>query len=211
MDKQRGPLLLKALKFTVADGPSLSIPVGKPVTAILRPISAQREYIRPTDVSYLTEWRNRFVTSFLTEFNATNEQTLRWLSSIVGPNDKKILFMLDDIDGNTFGYMGLDYIDWNRNYGEADAIVRGGRAAPGVMTLALKTLMGWAHTQLGLRTLGVRVRSDNTALNFYEKMGFVEHSRVALKKIVEGDCIRWTEDPSAKDGGISLVHMLYEA
>jgi hypothetical protein len=29
---------------------------------------------------------------------------------VVGPEEGKILFMLDDLSGRTFGFMGLDYI-----------------------------------------------------------------------------------------------------
>jgi hypothetical protein len=126
-----------------------------------------------------------------------------WLTQVVGPNAGKILFMLDDPAGRTFAYMGLDFIDWEKSTGEADAIVRGGEAPAGTMKLALETLLTWAKGALGLRTLGVRVRSDNTSLVFYRKVGFVEQRREPLRSTGEGNMIRWVSDPSVKNPRLS--------
>ena len=49
------------------------------------------------------------------------------------------------------------------------------------MTAALHTVLDWARGPLGLKELGVRVRSDNPALAFYEKAGFCEMQRVPLR------------------------------
>lgn len=204
--------LLKALKTSAtANQPCLSIPVGSPVEAILRPVATSAGRLNAEDVRVLTEWRNRFVGAFLTEFEANDERTARWLTQMVGPDDTRILFMLDDTQGRTFGYMGLAFIDWERDSGEADAIVRGADCAPGLMTHALLILLEWARVQLGLLRLGVRVRSDNTALEFYRKLGFTEERRVALRRAEEDGMTRWFEDESLEPTGLSLVHMTLAA
>ncbi len=118
--------------------------------------------------------------------------------------------MVDDVHGRTFGYMGLDYIDWGRAYGEADAVVRGAEASPGATKHALQTLLTWAQGQLGLRRLGVRVRSDNMALGFYPKVGFQEVRRVALRPVEEPGMIRWVEDEIFKIARVYLVYMLWQ-
>lgn len=206
-----GKNLLQALKATAGSrGPVLSIPVGSPLKALLRPVATRAEALNKEDVRRLTEWRNRFVASFLTEFEATESRTAAWLANIVGPNGNKILFMVDDLSGNTLGYMGLDYLNWEKLYGEADAIVRGGEAPPGLMTTALKTLLAWANNQLGLQSLGVRVRSDNTALEFYRKMGFRDVETIPLRRVENKEGLSWVEDPSLPAGGVSLVHMEYK-
>jgi RimJ/RimL family protein N-acetyltransferase len=189
--------------------PTLCIPVGSPVEGTLRPVATRKDGLNVNDVRVLTEWRNRFVRAFLHEFEATERRTERWLTDMVGPDDTRILFMLDDPHGQTVGYMGLAYIDWEKLYGEADAIVRGRDVAPGLMTKAMRTLMNWASGQLGLQLLGVRVRSDNTALDFYRKFGFKEHRRVPLRVKQEIDGLKWDEDLSLSAGEISLVHMLF--
>jgi len=210
-DMEIGRNLLVSLKATAGiPGPIVMIPVGSPPIAFLRPVATRKDFLNPEDVRCLTDWRNRFVNSFLTEFNATAERTARWLVEMVGINNGKILFMVDDKDGRTFGYMGLDYINWEEAYGEADAIVRGEKAPPGVMKSALQTLLSWAQGQLGLRKLGVRVRSDNSALVFYEKVGFREMRRVALRRTDETGMVRWLEDESIEEAKLYLVHMVWQ-
>jgi RimJ/RimL family protein N-acetyltransferase len=207
---EAGRLLLRCLKATAGgSGPAVSIPVGKTVEAILRPVATRIERLNADDIVLLTEWRNRYVKSFLTEFSATEAQTSRWLSETVNRNESKILFMVDDATGRTFAYMGLDFINWENGSGEADAIVRGGEARRGLMTLALQTMLGWAQGQLGLTHLGVRVRSDNSARHFYECMGFREVNRVPLRMVREENVIRWVEDELMQASTVSLVHMVF--
>lgn len=202
--------LLRTFKAQAgAPGPPLLIPVGMPPIAFLRPVATSAELLRDEDVQVLTEWRNRHVQSFLTEFVATKERTARWLVDMVGTSNGRILFMVDDTSGNTFGYMGLDFIDWGVGYGEADAVVRGREAAHGTMKVALLSLMAWARGHLGLRRLGVRVRSDNAALGFYHKVGFREVRRVPLRRLAETEMIRWVEDDSLQNNELELVYMVW--
>lgn len=204
-----GRALLAAVKATAGGpGPTLCLPVGSPPVALLRPLPGSRTLIRPADVASLTAWRNRFVRSFLTEFQATEERTLAWLTGPVAGDEGKILFMADALDGRSFGYLGLDAIDWGRGFGEADAIVRGGDAPPGTMAVALRALLLWAREALGLRELWVRVLSDNRALLFYERCGFVERRRVPLRRQegAPGE-LAWVEDPVGPAAGRSIVHL----
>lgn len=212
MDKlSHGRQCLVSLKATAAANKlTLALPIGRPVCAILRPIPSAPGSLDAQDVSLLSDWRNRFVKSFLTEFVATDERTGKWLNSTVHNDDGKILFMVETLDGERVGHIGLGFINWSTGYGEADAIVRGGNAPPGLMKLALQTTLQWAKDQLGLTTLGVRVRSDNTALDFYRKVGFEEIKRVPLAVTSTPDMITWYEDPALQDAKASLVHMIYK-
>lgn len=204
-----GRQLLTALKDSAtAGGPALCLPVGRPVEAVLRPVATREGALNAEDVRVLSEWRNRHVGAFLTEFRADEARTAAWLTQVVARDDTRILFMADDASGRTFGYMGLAFIDWENASGEADAIVRGLEAPPGLMTRAMRTMLGWARAQLGLATLGVRVRSDNTALEYYRKFGFEEVRRVPLSRTEEADGVRYAEDESLPGGGLSLVHMV---
>jgi RimJ/RimL family protein N-acetyltransferase len=101
--------------------------------------------------------------------------------------------------------MGIAFIDWQKRYVEADAIVRGEPAPHGTMTVCLKALLGWAKNTLGLDDIHVRVRSDNPALEFYRKLGFQEKKRVSLRRTVHADKITWTEDTGASP--VQLVYM----
>ncbi|MGH8809338.1 MAG: GNAT family N-acetyltransferase, partial [Noviherbaspirillum sp.] len=200
MDKlSHGRQLLSSLKATAAAGKAtLALPVGHPVSAILRTIPSAPASLDPIDLQLLSEWRNRFVKSFLTEFLANDERTGKWLNNVVHKDEGKILLMVENLQGERVGHIGLGFIDWTTGYGEADAIVRGGNSPPGLMKEALQTTLKWAKDQLGLSTLGVRVRSDNTALDFYRKVGFEEIRRVPLGVTEAPDMITWFEDPSLK-------------
>lgn len=203
-----GRQLLIALKSCAGKpGPQPLLHVGKG-NAFLRVVATRQEIQDPGDVRRLTEWRNLFVGAFLNEFVATEARTADWLSSVVGPDDSRILFMVEDSGRNTVGYMGVGFIDWAAGYGEADSIVRGLPATKGLMRLAMGTMVSWAQGQLGLGKIGVRVRSDNPALQFYRDFGFEEIRRVPLKRIDRGDVVEWREDPVAGDEDVSLVHMM---
>lgn len=206
-----GRQLFAAIKNTTrAGGPHLVLPVGQPLRAVLRPVATVAGALDREDVRLITEWRNRHVKSFLTEFVATEERTSNWLAGHVHENEGKMLFMVDLPNGERVGHVGLGFIDWNRAYGEADAIVSGGASPPGLMKAALLELMRWAKEVLGLKTLAVRVRSDNSALEFYRKTGFRETARVAIVAQTVADGIDWAENPEAHDASASLVHMLLE-
>jgi RimJ/RimL family protein N-acetyltransferase len=204
-----GEELLLALKANSSPGaPCLCIPVGLPVEAVLRPVATAAGRLNANDVRVLTEWRNRFVDSFLTQFEATEARTEKWLTEVVGPDPTRILFMLDDARGQTVGYLGLAFIDWKQLTGEADAIVRGANMAPGTMAKAMFTLLDWAREQLGLKSVGARVRSDNPALRFFLKFA-TENKRVPLRRIEEPDIIRWVEDETLVDAAASLVYITF--
>ena len=202
-----GKEILMGTKAAAGGEAELRIPVGEPPEASLRPVATVAGRTRPDDVRRLTRWRNRHVTAFLTEFEATEERTARWLEQVVGPDPTRILFMVDDAGGRTVGYMGLAYIDWESRYGEVDAVVRGEEAPRGCMTRALHRLIGWARGDLGLLTLGVRVRSDNPALAFYRKAGYRESHRVALRRTEQAREVHWVQDDSGSPQGVSLVFM----
>ncbi|MFC0135683.1 aminotransferase [Massilia eurypsychrophila] len=206
-----GRACLALLKASAAPGKaSLVLPIGKPVIAYLRPIPTAPGCLDARDVALLSDWRNRFVKSFLTEFVAHPARTAAWLAGPVHGNDGKILFMVESLDGTPLGHIGLAFIDWTSGYGEADAIVRGGDAPPGLMKLALQTTLKWARDQLGLISLGVRVRSDNTALEFYRKVGFTETKRVPLAREEHGGDVTWSESAGLAGAEASLVYMLYQ-
>lgn len=210
-ERYRGQDLLKALKATAGiPGPTVVIPVEYPPIAFLRPVATEKGLINADDVRMLTNWRNRFVEAFLTEFKANDTRTANWLVDVVANNDRKILFMIDDLKSRTFGYMGLDYIDWSHAYGEADAVVKGGQVAPGIMKRTLQTLLAWAQGQLGLKELNVRVRSDNSALEFYNKVGFREIHRIPLRAIETPDMVNWVEDLTLENADLYLVHMHWQ-
>ena len=132
-------------------------------------MATRAEKLNPDDVRVLTEWRNRFVKSFLTEFAATEARTAAWLTDVVGPDPTRILFMLDD--ARTHGRLPrprLYRLATTHRRSRRDRSRRGSR--PGVMAKAMFTLLDWGYEQLELTKLGARVRSDNPSLRFFLKI-----------------------------------------
>lgn len=206
-----GAEFLGWIKRTAGDGRvGAAIPVGRPLAGMLRPVATNADRLADRDVAYLTEWRNLHVKRFLTEFDATDERTRHWLINTIGPDKGKILFMVDLPSGETIGHIGLGFIDWATGYGEADAIVRGKEAPAGLMKQALQTALAWAQDQLELKQLGVRVRSDNPAVEFYRKVGFVEIKRVPLDVERSPGMTRWFESPGLTGPAANLVYMVYQ-
>lgn len=181
--------------------------MGWPAVARLRVVATEPDRVSVDDVERLTIWRNRHVGSFLTEFEATAARTADWLVNRVREDDGRILFMVESAAGQVIGYMGLAFIDWGSGRGEADAVVRGVDGHPGVMGRCLQSMLGWARAGLGLGEIWVRVRSDNPALGFYGRMGFVERHREPLVRTEGAGGVVWVSAPAGGAGGVALVHM----
>ena len=164
---------------------------------------------REDDVERLTEWRNRHVKSFLTEFHATRERTRDWLVNTVANDGGRALFMIEDGAGRIAGYIGLANIDWDRRTAEADSVVRGEPDRPGLMTASLRALLDWARQQLGIQRFSVRVLSDNPAVSFYERFGFSVRRSVPLRPIKTDDCLAWEETQDAGAGTSDDRVLLY--
>lgn len=203
-----GQQLFASIKATARAGQAgLVLPVGIPLRATVRPVATIPGHTDAQDIQLLTEWRNRHVKNFLTEFVSTPERTQSWLGNGVHANPGKMLWMVETPDGERVGHIGLGFIDWSCAYGEADAIVSGGNSPPGLMKASLLVLMRWAQEALGLETLAVRVRSDNPAVEFYRKVGFVEYQRIPIVASSVPGGIHWAEDPEALNAPASLVYM----
>lgn len=200
-----GKTLLKTLKEIAGiSGPNLVLGVNGFSGFWLRPIATRPQTINYQDVALLTAWRNMYPKSFLTEFIATESQTYSWLTEKVH-FDNKIIFMIENCE-RPVGYMGISFIDWNKSYLEPDSIVSGGIHPKGLMTAALLTLIQWSKGQLGLNNVGIRVLSDNAALTFYTRLGFIETKRVPLILKNKQSHYEWVEDTETTNADRYLVY-----
>ena len=198
--------MITAIKLAAGSvGPQLSLRIPEFENHFLRPVTTCAAQIDRQDVECLTRWRNLHPRAFLTEFTATPERTTRWLVECVGIDETRVLFMLEDHQGTRMGYMGLAFIDWGGSYVEADAVVSGGQTPRGLMRAALCTMIDWARGALGLARIGVRVLSDNPALGFYQRMGFVEEARVPLVCEARSGMVMWRMAPELPHAERCLV------
>lgn len=206
MRPERPVECLRAMKTGKGSINSIEIP-GYP-GVVLRPINASEPSVN--DIKLLTEWRNRDVKSFLTEFNATPERTRAWLTEAIQKDDSRILFMIEDARaGTALGYIGLAFIDWERGLAEPDSVVRGQTGQPGLMSAAMHSLLDWARHELGLLEFSLRVLRDNPALRFYKRFGFQEVKRVPLVCEQTADGCMWREgQPLSNDESVrELVYL----
>jgi RimJ/RimL family protein N-acetyltransferase len=202
---------LLGLKHTAGgNGPQMGLLVIGFDGYFLRPIPTRAGQLNERDIHDLTIWRNKHPKSFLTEFTATENKTSKWLTNICYNDDTRISFMVVDKFNQSVGYMGIAFIDWDKSYVEADSIVGREGNPKGLMSEALKTLLFWSKEQLGLKNVCVRVLSDNSAIAFYKKIGFVETKRVPLKMISDVECCRWIEDSSNINSERQLVHFAWK-
>lgn len=165
----------------------------------LRPICCQTDGTAPDVLELLTVARNSNSNSFLTYFTATPERTKKWLTSEVGTDSSRILFVLQETRTNSlYGFMGLAYGDREGQRIEGDAIVRhANNHEPGLMQRAFLTLVTWVTQSLGVKEVWVRVLSDNPAITFYQRCDFASHwqtdlfelrnSRGELEALTESD------------------------
>ena len=174
----------------------------------LIPVSVQPNGTIAEEVNILTVWRNQFGRSFLTEFDATDDRTAKWLTSTVCDDRTRALFMLyQDGQREPVGVCGLARIDWIELHAEAELIVSSGSTPPGLMKAALLSLIGWAADNLGMVRASVRVLADNPAVNFYLAVGFALEKAVPLRKRGVGAETHWIEDPTIPTPNRQLLYM----
>ncbi|MBI5613797.1 GNAT family N-acetyltransferase [Candidatus Gottesmanbacteria bacterium] len=150
-------------------------------------------------VILLTAWRKKNDWWFPSQFKVTYEGTKRWLTSQLLEKKGRVLFFLEDEKRNKIGHLGLYSFDFKHNSCEIDNVIRGEESAPGVMTDALNTLMQWTYDVLKIKTMYLRVFSDNErAIKLYRRCNFVDDDLIPLVKEVRDDGTYWIEDSKMK-------------
>jgi len=138
------------------------------------------------------QWRKKHEEWFPAKFNVTLEGTKRWLDKGVLENRERMLFCIEDMEGNALGHMGFYRFDFEREVCEVDNIVRGEGGEPGLMTAALKAMMGWGIENLHVKGYRLQTHADNAkAISLYERCGFVpvRENPIVRKKI--GERVEW--------------------
>jgi RimJ/RimL family protein N-acetyltransferase len=178
------------------NGVALQLPVlldGRPV-GTLEPVT-WKDAADAESVARLASWREAAADGFPSQFPVTVAGTQRWLLNGVLQVPDRLLFWVRTNDGLPVGHVGLYRYDSAARTIEIDNIVRGESAvAPGIMYGSVRQLADWTFETLGMSALFLRVFSDNArALRLYERCGFYETMRMPLKRVVEGEVIRWLE------------------
>ena len=140
-------------------------------------------------------WRKENEMWFYSQFEVTLERTTKWFKERVINAPDRLLFLID-VDNEYIGHVGLFRFDFENNTCEIDNIIRGEPKFSGIMENAIKEMMNWGKEVLGLKNYSLQVISDNKkAIKLYQKLSFIETSRVPLIQVTGNDGIEWTEAP----------------
>lgn len=130
----------------------------------------------------LTRWRRMFMRYFLTQFEASESRTRKWLLETVVPSCDRMLFRILTEDGTAIGNFGVCGIEPNR--AELDNLIRGEHGGdPQLVYYAEIALLRWLFFRLHISDVSLHVFSNNTrTLALHSAVGFREAGRLRLTK-----------------------------
>jgi RimJ/RimL family protein N-acetyltransferase len=115
------------------------------------------------------------------------------------------------LDDRYIGHIGLFRFHFAERRCEIDNIVRGETGCPGIMGEAIRKMMEWGRSELGLEGYELQTFSDNQkSLNLYHRLGFVEARRVPLQRIEKADRVEWVETTGEGLAPISRFNVYME-
>ncbi len=143
-------------------------------------------------IQKMGKWRDAHQYAYPSRFKVTNEGTKKWLDSAVIENKNRLLFLIQDANGELVGHIGLLQIDSQRC--EIDNVLRGTDSSPGLISSALNTLENFVYEELGLEFLELRVLASNHhAVNFYLKNNYAEIDRISLANTGDAENVNLIE------------------
>lgn len=162
-------------------------------------------------IKLLTEWRNKNVQVYPTQFTATEESTSSWLENKLLAVEDRILFFVQNRTGDVIGHIGFNGCHNNEKYFEIDNVVRGVEAKdPGLFGKALQSLIEWARKLLNVDGFFLRVMDDNKhAIQFYEKNGFYESKKIPLVSTKSNNVISYKEASAGEKPEKFFIKMTY--
>ncbi len=161
----------------------------------------------------LTEWRNRFVHVYPTQFVATLESTRAWLRDRLLAVEDRMLFLVVDKQGAVVGHMGFNSCFNDEAQMELDNIVRGADGVEkGIMANALLTLTEWARKTINVEGFFLRVFADNTkAIDFYRSLGFAVGQTIPLTKVEQEGLVSYVTCENGRQPDASFLLMSLHA
>ena len=136
----------------------------------------------PSTAVAMTQWRQRFMGAFLTQFEASSERTAAWLERVVLPSGDRMLFLMCAADGTPVGNLGI--CNLRERSGEVDNVLRGERTGdPRLAYYCQLAMLDWMFGTLGFDEASLHVFSNNErAVRLYEEVGFAVTRTIPLSR-----------------------------
>jgi len=148
-------------------------------------------------------WRKKNEMWFASQFDVTVERTTKWFKERLIDAPDRLLFIIR-VGNDYIGHIGLFRFDFETRTCEIDNIIRGEPAYPGIMNDAIRNMMNWGKTALGLKSYTVKTFLDNAkAVRLYEKLGFKEVLKIPMIQMEGKDGLEWVEAPKGYDKEIN--------
>lgn len=159
----------------------------------LKPVVDSKMRDNSEIVKFITKLRKYYKDKFLTQFEATEERTKKWLDEQIRKRNDKLIFMIETNDKQIVGHMGVIFFEEGNSICELDNIAKDKDCRiPRIMTFAMKTFINWLHDFLKMEKIKLRVFSDNLkAQELYFRCGFSKTQEIGLKKETTEDGVKY--------------------
>lgn len=140
-------------------------------------------------IDLFVAWREKNQFAYPSRFEVTPEGTRAWVDRLVVNNPHRVLFWVADSSMTPLGHLGIILTPDSEL--EIDNVVKGVNGHQGLFTSAMLVLEKIALQELGSNSISLRVlHSNNHAVNFYTKLGYVIEQKVPMK---------WSESSGRSD------------
>jgi len=159
-------------------------------------------------VTCMVDWRNKFGSFFITQFNATQARTEKWLKEVIIPDKTRAMYLIEDNAGNWFGHVGVKHL--NTNCPELDNMIRGRSGMnPQAMLLAEVALLSAIFENASVNAVCLEVFSRNLiALSLHQSIGFeICNSRLVVGRVYNNE-VHYTSAPqNGESEGLKMLSM----
>lgn len=156
----------------------------------------------------LSEWRERYLHTYPTRSEITNEGTKLWFQNAVLDNPQRVLFWIMDSGLNRLGHIGIVFQP-DQDLMEIDNVLRGVNMYPGLMSEALRAIESIIELEFSMSSVKLRVlESNDHAHQFYLKNGYSVTDKVDLTWVHNSKGSTLLPGSPAADSFLSMVKIL---
>jgi perosamine synthetase len=146
-------------------------------------------------IEALAAWRERNMAAYPTQFPVSVNGTSEWLRERVLAVPDRVMFLVTEPGGRLVGHAGFADALNEEHSVRVDNVMRGvDGGPPGMMSMALLSLLVWVRETVAPRIIWVKVFSDNErAIRFFRRLGFRDESLIALRRQLRGQRLEYVQ------------------